>query len=132
MNLQEQLHRIKEVMGILKEDEQEFIMLPMDYIKRPNGAVGTQGFTSESLINLVKHISNVMELDLPEYESVKDMIYSLRENPNAIEKIVEYVKNDPVTVNKLPDDTYHLKDGNHRANLLNLLNVSSVPTIISQ
>jgi hypothetical protein len=130
MNLQEDIQRIKEMMGVINENVDEPIMLPMDYIRRPNGSVGTQGYTEESLINLVRHISTKMDLELPEYDSIKDMIYTLREEPNIIEKIVEYVKSDPVLITKLPDDSYHLKDGNHRANLLNLLNVSFVPAIL--
>jgi hypothetical protein len=130
MNLQENIQRIKEVMGIINESVDEIIMLPMDYIKRPNGSIGTQGFTPESLINLVKHISIQMKLNLPDYDSIKDMIHSLRENANVIEQIIKYIKNDPVKILKLPDDTYHIKDGNHRANLLNLLNVPFVPAII--
>jgi hypothetical protein len=130
MNLNENIYRIKQMMGVINENVDEPIMLPMDYIRRPNGSVGTQGYTQESLINLVRHISTKMGLELPEYSSLKDMISALREEPNIIEKIVEYVKSDPVLIIKLPDDSYHLKDGNHRANLLNLLNVSFVPAIL--
>jgi hypothetical protein len=130
MNLNENIYRIKQMMGVINENVDEPIMLPMDYIKRPNGSVGTQGYTEESLINLVKHISTKMDLELPEYDSIKNMIFTLREEPNIIEKIVEYVKSDPVLITKLPDNSYHLKDGNHRANLLNLLNVSFVPAIL--
>jgi ParB-like chromosome segregation protein Spo0J len=50
--------------------------------------------------------------------------------PEIIESIYKYVKSDPVLLIKLPDDTYHLKDGNHRANLLNLLNVDKIPAIV--
>jgi ParB-like chromosome segregation protein Spo0J len=105
-------------------------MLPMDDIRRPNGSVGTQGYTPESMIRLVKHISNVRDLNLPHYTSLKEMILSLRELPEIIDEIVEYVKTDPIIVTKLPDDSYHLNDGNHRANLLNLLYVSEVPAFV--
>ncbi len=132
MNLQEQISRIQEMMGVISENYDEVILLPLDNLRRPNGSIGTQGFTTESLINLIKHISRVQEFDLPESDSIKDLIFSLREDPEVIDKIVDYVKNDPVIILKLPDDTYVIKDGNHRANLLNLLNVDSVPTIVHQ
>jgi hypothetical protein len=132
MNLQEQISRIQEMMGVINENPDEVTLLPLDNFRRPNGSIGTQGFTTESLINLIKHISRVQEFDLPKFESVKDLIFSLREDPEVIDKIVDYVKNDPVIILKLPDDTYVIKDGNHRANLLNLLNVDSVPTIVHQ
>ena len=60
----------------------------------------------------------------------KELIFKLREDPDKIEKIYEYVKTDPVTLSKMPDDTYVISDGNHRANLLNLLKVDKVPSII--
>ena len=130
MNLQENIHRIKEVMGIISENDMGYIMLPMDNIRRPNGSVGHQGFTPESIIGLVRHISDVYDLNLPKYESLKDLIYSIREQPEIKGYIMDYVKSDPISVTQLPDESYHLKDGNHRANLLNLLYFDSVPAII--
>lgn len=115
----------------IKKEMMNFIMLPMDNIRRPNGSVGTQGYTPESMLNLVKHISNVRNLNLPEYDSLKEMVVSLRELPEVKHQIMEYIKTDPIVVSKLPDDTYHLKDGNHRANLLNLLHASVVPAFVS-
>ena len=130
MNLNENIRRIKQVMGILSEDDMGYTMLPMDDIRRPNGSVGHQGFTPESIIGLVRHISNVYDLNLPEYDSLKDLIYTIREQPKIKDAIMSYVKSDPISVTQLPDDTYHLKDGNHRANLLNLLHFDSVPVIL--
>ena len=130
MNLQENISRIKQMMGILSEEDMGYVMLPMDNIRRPNGSVGTQGFTPESIINLVKHISNVYELNLPEYDSLKDLILTIREQPDIKNYIMDYVKTDPIQVLQLPDESYHLKDGNHRANLLNLLHFDSVPSIM--
>ena len=130
MNLQENISRIKQMMGILSEEDMGYVMLPMDNIRRPNGSVGTQGFTPESIINLVKHISNVYELNLPEYDSLKDLILTIREQPDIKNYIMDYVKSDPIQVLQLPDESYHLKDGNHRANLLNLLHFDSVPAIM--
>jgi len=130
MNLQENIHRIKQVMGIISENDMGYTMLPMDNIRRPNGSVGHQGFTPESIINLVRHISDVYELNLPEYDSLKDLIYTIREQPEIKDTIMSYVKRDPISVIQLPDETYHLKDGNHRANLLNLLHFDSVPVIL--
>jgi hypothetical protein len=124
MNLQEQLNRIQEMMGI------DYKLIPTDELRRPNGSVGTQGFTPESMVSLLKHISNEENFDLPNFNSFKDLILKLREMPEIIESIYKYVKSDPVLLIKLPDDTYHLKDGNHRANLLNLLNVDKIPAIV--
>jgi hypothetical protein len=107
MNLQENIQRIRQMMGLC-EDDMSYIMLPMDDIRRPNGSVGTQGFTPESIIGLVRHISTVYELNLPEYESLKDLIYTIREQPQIKDAIMSYVKSDPISVTQLPDETYHL------------------------
>jgi hypothetical protein len=121
---------VKLIKRAINEMDMEYVMLPMDNIRRPNGSIGGQGFTPTSMIDLVNHISNVRNLNIPEYSSLKDMILALREMPDIKNEIMDYVKTDPINVIKLPDDSYHLKDGNHRANLLNLLHFDSVPAII--
>jgi hypothetical protein len=60
----------------------------------------------------------------------KEFIENLREHPNKIKTIYNYVVTDPVVLSLLPDDTYALNDGNHRANLLNLLYVNNIPSIV--
>ena len=122
MNLQENIRRIREIMGI-----DSYELIPTDFLRRPNGHIGTQGFTSESLFNLLKHISKVKKFDLPEHNSLKDLIDKLRNSPKIIDMIFDYVKSDPIEAIKLPDDSYSIKDGNHRANLLNLLGVDKLP-----
>ena len=124
MNLQEQLNRIQEMMGV------DYKLIPTNELRRPNGSLGTQGFTQESMISLLKHISNEENFELPKFDSFKELILKLREMPEIIHSIYKYVKSDPILLIKLPDDTYHLKDGNHRANLLNLLNVDKIPAIV--
>jgi hypothetical protein len=47
-----------------------------------------------------------------------------------IKTIYNYVVTDPVVLSLLPDDTYVVNDGNHRANLLNLLHVNNIPSIV--
>ena len=122
MNLQENIQRIREMMRM-----DSYELIPTDFLRRPNGHIGTQGFTSESLFNLLKHISKVKEFDLPEHDSLKDLIDKLRNSPEIIDMIFDYVKSDPIEVYKLPDDSYSIKDGNHRANLLNLLGANQLP-----
>jgi predicted nucleotidyltransferase len=61
----------------------------------------------------------------------KDLIYQLRDNKQDIQKILKFVISNPVEISKMPDDTYVINDGNHRANLLNLLNVKKIPSIVN-
>ncbi len=60
----------------------------------------------------------------------KDLIYRLRDNKEDIQKILKFVMSNPVNISKMPDDTYIVNDGNHRANLLNLLNVKKIPSTV--
>lgn len=122
MNLQESIRRIREMMGM-----DSYELVPTDLLRRPNGHIGTQGFTSESLFNLLKYISELKEFDLPKHDSLKDLIDKLRNSPEIIDMIFDYVKSDPIEALKLPDDSFSIKDGNHRANLLNLLGVNQLP-----
>ena len=122
MNLQENIRRIREMMGM-----DSYKIIPTDLLRRPNGHIGTQGFTSESLFNLLKHISKVKDFDLPEHDSLKDLIDKLKNSPEIIDMIFDYVKSNPIEALKLPDDSFSIKDGNHRANLLNLLGADQLP-----
>ena len=122
MNLQENIQRIKEMMGV-----DDYELIPTDLLKRPNGHIGTQGFTSESLFNLIKHISKVKEFELPKHDSLKELVNKLKDSQEKINMIFDYVKSDPIEAYKLPDESYSIKDGNHRANLLNLLGVDKLP-----
>ena len=108
---------------------QNYKMLPLQDIRRPNGSVGVQGYTPEFMINLVEYISSVRNLNLPKYTSLKEMITSLRGLPKVKQEIMEYIKTDPIELRLLPDETYHVVDGHHRANLLNLLEFEAIPVV---
>jgi hypothetical protein len=132
MNLQEQLSMIKSLMK--KTSSVKQVLKPSNFpiknLRRPNGMIGTQGFTSESLIGLINHISKTEKIILPKYTTLTELITNLKKTPESVNKIVNYVKKDPIVVLELPDLSYQIKDGNHRANLLNLLGVENVPTIL--
>jgi hypothetical protein len=107
-------------------------------VRRPNGSIGTQGFTETSFINLARFISNKLNINIPAYDStsktseIAQIINFLKNNETAKQAILEYVKSDPIVADILPDGTYHFKDGNHRANLLNLIGVEQLPIISSE
>lgn len=102
---------------------------------RPDGSLGTQGFTSEQMLDLINYVSDLMGIVLPKHDvnkkgsELKQLIDYLKNNEQAKNLILEYVKSDPVKLNTLPDGSYHLKDGNHRANLLNLIGVKELPIV---
>lgn len=103
--------------------------------RRPNGSIGTQGFTPESLKNLVEFINKSLNLSIPnellQNNSLKPLIEYIKNNKELVDKITEYVKSDPIEIQRLPDGTLHFEDGNHRANLLNLIGSQILPVIES-
>ncbi len=116
--------------NVAKVISNNVVKVPLKTLMRPNGVIGTQGFTSESLLDLINHISKVQNIKLPKYNSLKELISLLSKNPKDKEKIIQYVSKDPIVLLKLPDNTYKIKDGNHRAYLLNLLGAEQVPAIV--
>jgi hypothetical protein len=107
--------------------------VPIEEVRRPNGSIGTQGFTSTQLKDLVKFINTNLNLGIPEDlfngEKVKPLIDYIKNNPDLVQKIQDYVKKDPIEISIMPDDTIIINDGNHRANLLNLIGSDFLPTI---
>jgi hypothetical protein len=101
--------------------------------RRPNGSIGTQGFTSENLNSLVDFLNKELSLNIPSsllnQDSLKPLIEYIKSDKKLISKIYDYIKTDPVEVNYLPDGTIHFQDGNHRANLLNLIGSENIPVI---
>jgi len=110
-------------------------LIPTTDLRRPNGSIGTQGFSPENLVEVARHIAKEMGFDIPAYDKnkgtseIKQVIDYLKNNKEAQQKIRDYVVKDPVVVSLLPDNTYEIEDGNHRANLLNLIGVDVIPTI---
>lgn len=104
-------------------------LIPVISLRRPNGQIGTQGFTSENMINLIEYISTKKGFEMPTYKTLKELIENLKKDSDIVKSITSYVESDPITAIKLPDGTINIKDGNHRANLLNLLGVENIPVI---
>jgi hypothetical protein len=118
-----------------KQEELETLIsnINIEENRRPNGSIGTQGFTPESILNLAKFINEKLNLSIPldlfNGESIKPLIEYIKSKPELIQSFSDYVKTDPVEVLYLPDGTIQFEDGNHRANLLNLIGASVIPSI---
>ena len=73
--------------------------IPIEDVRRPNGAIGTQGFTSTQLKDLIKFINTNLNLgiseDLFNGEKLKPLIDYIKNSPDLVQKIQDYVKKDP-------------------------------------
>lgn len=103
------------------------IDFPIANVRRPNGAIGTQGVTTDQVANVLTHIAG---LPVSQDMSMKELVDLLKADPRAQQRLRQSLKQNPVHIQSLPDGTYHLKDGHHRTFLLNLLGDKTVPAVV--
>ena len=101
----------------------------LNKIRSASGKLGEQGASTEGIRNLLKYVG--VNLTGINTESTKAMADFLRSNPNERNKVLNLVKKEPIKLSQLPDGSYDLKDGNHRAVILYYSGVESVPAIIT-
>lgn len=116
------------MMGVYKPKmnlvENSFNLLPISDIKRPNGAIGTQGVTTEQVSNI---LTNVLNLDVPKNASMRELVDLFKSNPNNIDNLMKFTKKNPINISRLPDESFHIKDGHHRAFLLDQAGIEKIP-----
>jgi hypothetical protein len=117
------------------EIDSQVELLNVEDVRRPNGAIGTQGFDPSQMKDLVKFMSETLGLGIPEElfdkstDRLKPLIDYIKENEDVKNKIIEYVKQNPSEISRMPDGTIQFNDGNHRANLLNIIGSDVIPVI---
>ena len=120
MRAQEFIHRQ------LREDIEDF---PIANVRRPNGAIGTQGVNTEQAADVLTHAAGMqVSLDM----SMRQLVDALKADPAAQQRLRQFVQKNPITVYALPDGSYHLQDGHHRTFLLNLLGDETVPAVVKE
>jgi hypothetical protein len=116
----------------IKENVQ---LLDVNDVRRPNGAIGTQGFDPSTMKDLVKFISGKMGFAIPselldkKTDKLKPLIDYIIENQDIKAKILDYITSNPSEISVMPDDSIQFLDGNHRANLLNIIGSAVIPVI---
>jgi hypothetical protein len=96
-------------------------------IKRPDGAIGTQGVTEESISDLLRNIAG---MDVTDGMTMKEMVEAFKANPEAQQKLRDFTSENPLEIDTLPDGTYHLEDGHHRAFLLDQIGDTTVSATV--
>jgi len=105
----------------------ETILFDLNKIKKPSGSIGNQGCTFEQSRDIMKHLGINIEY---KNDELREIINHLKNNPKDLQKLIEFTKKNPIILLELPDETYHLKDGHHRATLLFYSGVENVPAKI--
>ncbi len=98
--------------------------LPLDRLRRPNGAIGTQGVSPEGVKSILVGVSGIQ---IPDGASMRQMVDMLRNSPEGQRRLRAFTEQYPIAITELPDGTVQLKDGHHRAFLLDQLGDSTVP-----
>jgi hypothetical protein len=113
--------------GQIREGSENVVDFPIANVRRPNGAIGTQGVTTNQVADVLTHLAR---MQVSPDMSMRELVDKLKADPQAQERLRQSLKLKPVQVLPLPDGSYHLQDGHHRTFLLNLLGDKTVPAVI--
>lgn len=100
----------------------------LNKVRKPSGSIGSQGATWEGAKSIMEFLG--INIDY-QTDSLKEIIDYLKANPDALQKLKDFVAKEPIIFRELPDGTYQLEDGHHRATLLYYAGVEEVPAIIT-
>lgn len=101
--------------------------LNINEIKRPNGAIGTQGVDADNIRSI---LTNVAKLSVPKDASMREMVDLFKQNVVAQNRIRSLMREQPLEGVQLPDGSISIKDGHHRAFLLNQAGDKTLPAVI--
>jgi hypothetical protein len=105
------------------------VNFPIENITRANGAIGTQGVTAPSIRSI---LNNVLGMNIPTNATMREMVDALKADKAAQDRLRQFTRENPIDVQSLPDGTYQVKDGHHRAFLHQQLGDGMVTATIDQ
>jgi hypothetical protein len=112
---------------LLKKAElvQEF---PIANLKNRRGQIGDQGVDTSGIRNL---LVNVCGMNLPEDADMRTLVEAFKADQNAITLLQQLCQNEPINVQRLPEDYYSLQDGHHRAFLMDQAGFTTIPANVN-
>lgn len=105
-------------------------LFDLNNVKKPSGAIGSQGFTTEGVKNILTHIGITPKAVVPGNPTMREIVDHLKVDIGDAKKFKDFLEKNPIEVRKLPDDTYHLEDGHHRASLAYFTGNEKIPAVI--
>jgi gamma-glutamylcysteine synthetase len=103
------------------------IQLNLSEVRRKNGAIGTQGVSDTQVRDVLTHVAG---MQVAEDASMRDMIEAFKADSAAQDKLRAFFAKNPMQGYELPDGTIQIKDGHHRAFLLDQAGDKTVPAVI--
>jgi hypothetical protein len=107
-----------------------FELFDLNNVRKPSGSIGNQGATSEGARDILKSIGIEVESVKPGQPTFKEMVEHLKNNPNDAAKYQKFLEKEPINISELPDGSYQINDGHHRATLSYYSGNENIPTII--
>lgn len=102
----------------------------IDFLKTKRGTIGTQGVTDQGLKNI---LSEYGEMKFDTNADVTKILQQFKNDKLAQEKIISYVNKNPIELIEFPGgEGAAIKDGNHRAFLMNEIGQKTVPATVKR
>ena len=111
---------------IWKKLKENLTSIPVERVLRPNGAIGTQGVTTDQIKGILQ---NVLNLPVPENATMREMVDLFKKDKKNIDNLLDFTKKNPIVILELPDGTIQIKDGHHRAFLLHQAGIKELPVV---
>jgi len=122
--------RSSSVIDINDLPNNNFELFDLNNVRKPSGSIGNQGATSEGARDILKSIGIEVESAKPGQPTLKEMVEHLKNNPNDAAKYQKFLEKEPINISELPDGSYQINDGHHRATLSYYSGNENIPTII--
>lgn len=98
-------------------------LFDLNNLKNKRGEIGHQGVDLDDLLGFL----NWAEIKINPGSSIKEVLSIPQNKEKLLNKLLER----PIDIVRLPDETYWLRDGHHRAKLADLAGFSEIPAYIS-
>jgi hypothetical protein len=107
----------------VKLEKQKTERIEIEKLKKPNGAIGNQGVTETNVRDILIH---VLGLNVGEELNMRDMVDLFKQNEKNINDLIDFTNKHPIKITFLPDESIHIRDGHHRAFLLDQAGVKDI------
>lgn len=122
--------RRSSVIDINDVPNNNFELFDLNNVRKPSGSIGNQGATPEGARDILKSIGIEVESATSGQPTFKEMIEHLKNNPKDAATYKKFLEKEPINVSELPDGSYQINDGHHRATLSYYSGNENIPTII--
>lgn len=113
---------------------EEFANLEVERFELADLWQNRQGWTKWGILEILDWLGidrSDFSLDASSWTSQDEQAFQ-RLSARDLETLIQFVNSTPIFVNVLPDLTSHLKDGNHRVKIAELLGMTSLPAYVSR